>query len=528
MTAHKSFFRGALAGVILATGGLLPAALEAQTLRAVPHAQLESLDPIWTTAYITRTHGYLVYDTLFGFDESFTPQPQMVDTWSVSEDGLEWNFTLRPGMKWHDGAPVTARDCVASLRRWGARDGVGQILFSKINTIEATADDTFAITLETPYPAMEATLAQMSANVPFMMPARIAETDPAVPITDPTGSGPFKFAKDEWIPGERVVYVRNDDYVPREEPTSLAAGAKTPFLERIEWVSYPDQAQAVQALIDNEVQYLESPTTQHAAELEGIEGISVVLADAVGSIGMGVFNHQIAPFNDVDVRLAAITAMDQADYMEAAIGVPEYWRVCPSVYPCGTEFSKPVADSAFTKGDVDKAREMLAATSYDGTPIVVMDPVDSPVISAFTDVSVAALESAGFAIERQEMKWSELVLRRVNRTEADGETWNMFHTWWLATDLMEPSRIAFSGDPDTGWIGWPTDESLQSLRAEYAVAEDETERARLADAIQARIVEQGNFAILGQFFEPIAFRDSVVGLQRPIQMYYNLAVFEKE
>ena len=527
MTIHTTLFRGALVGAVMAATGLAPVSVAAQTLRAVPHAQLEILDPVWTTAYITRTHGFLIYDTLFGLDEEFEPQPQMVDTWEVSEDGLEWSFTLRPGLEWHDGNPETAADSVASLRRWGARDGVGQMLFDQVTEIRAESEDTFTITLSTPYPQMEETLAQMSSNVPFIMPERIAQTDPNVPITDPTGSGPFIFDLDEWVPGERAVYVRNDNYVPREEPTSLAAGAKIAFLERIEWVSFPSQEEAVQALIDNEVQYLESPTTEIAAELEGVEGITVVLADAVGSIGMGVFNHQIPPFDDAGVRLAAITAMDQADYMTAAIGNADYWQVCASIYPCGTEYSSPLRDSSFTSGNVEEARELLAQTGYDGTPITILDPIDSPVISAFTEVSVTALEEAGFVVDRQELTWSALVQRRANRTQEDGETWNMFHTWWLATDLDSPSRIAFSGDPERGWIGWPADEDLEALRVAYAMAENDADRSRLAADVQDRIAEQGNFAILGQFFEPIAFRDSVLGLQRPIQMYYNLAVFEE-
>lgn len=527
MSVPRFLFRSALAGAVLAAASLAPVKLTAQELRAVPHAQLEILDPIWTTAYITRTHGYLVYDTLFGFDAENEPQPQMVETWNVSEDELEWSFTLRPGLAWHDGAPVTAADCVASLRRWGARDGVGQALFRQITDITAEDDNTFTITLSTPYPAMKATLAQMSSSVPFMMPERIAQTDPNTPITDPTGSGPFIFDQDAWVPGERAVYIRNDAYVPRDEPTSLAAGAKIPFLERIEWVSYPNQDEAVQALIDNEVQYLESPTTERAAKLKDEDGITVVLADAIGSVGMGVFNHQVPPFDDAAVRLAAIAAMDQTDYMTAAIGNTDYWQTCASIYPCGSEYAKPVADKAFTTGDPEAARDMLAQTGYDGTPIVVMDPVDSPVISAFTQVSLSALEKAGFTIDHREMPWSELVQRRADRTGENGETWNMFHTWWLATDLVDPMRIAFSGDPETGWIGWPDDATLEDLRADYIAAQDDAERARLAGEVQDRIAAQGNFAILGQFFEPIAFRDNVVGLQRPIQMYYNLSVLEE-
>jgi peptide/nickel transport system substrate-binding protein len=322
----------------------------ADTLRAVPHAQLEVLDPIWTTAYITRSHGYLVYDTLFGLDESFQPQPQMVDTWSVSDDGLSWSFTLRPDQKWHDGTDVTAADAVASLRRWGARDGEGQALFSRITAIEAESDDTFTMTLSRPYPWMLDTLGKMSSNVPFIMPERIAETDPNEPITDPTGSGPYRFSTEEWQPGEKVVYLRNELYVPRDEPTSLAAGAKTASLERIEWITFDDQDQAIEALLNNEVHYLESPSTSRVERLAGRDDIVVAVTDPTGNIGMAVFNHAIAPFDDVEMRRAVIAGMNQEDYMQAALGdatTPEgepYWQTCASIYPCGTGYSTPVAD----------------------------------------------------------------------------------------------------------------------------------------------------------------------------------------
>ncbi|MBN2906197.1 MAG: ABC transporter substrate-binding protein [Rhodobacteraceae bacterium] len=517
-------FRNLLTGAVVAASTALPVQAGADTLRAVPHAQLEVLDPIWTTAYITRSHGYLVYDMLFGLDENFEPQPQMVDTWEVSEDGLEWSFTLRPGQKWHDGTDVTAADCVASLTRWGARDGIGQALFAEITEIKAVDDATFTISLSRPYPQMTDTLAKLSSNVPFMMPRRIAETDPNVPITDPTGSGPFIFSLDDWVPGEKAVYLRNENYVPRDEPTSLAAGGKIAFLDRIEWVSYPDQETAMQALIDNDIQYMESPSIALVPMLEGKEGVSVALADATGSIGMAVFNHEIPPFDNAGVRKAVISAMSQEAYMEAAIGNTDYYKICPSVYACGTTYATPVSDPSFVSSDMDAAKAMLAESGYDGTPVIVLDPVDSPVISAFTGVTLDVLKELGMTVDHQQIAWADLIERRANRGTDPQQAWNMFHTWWIAEDLSDPLRIAYSGDPEKGWIGWPNDPELGALRTAFLVSEDDAERADLAKQVQDRIVAQGNFAVLGQFFEPIAFRSSVLGLQRPIQMYYNLAI----
>ncbi|MHA6264354.1 ABC transporter substrate-binding protein [Arenibacterium sp. CAU 1754] len=524
MQITPSFRAMIMAGAFAAASVVGTSQASAETLRAVPHAQLEILDPIWTTAYITRSHGYLVYDTLFGLDENYEPQPQMVEDWEVSEDGLEWSFTLRPGQKWHDGTDVTAADCVASLTRWGARDGVGQALFAQINAIEAVDEETFTISLSRRYPQMTATLGKLSSNVPFMMPQRIAETDPNVPITDPTGSGPYVFSISEWVPGEKAVYLRNDAYVSRDEPTSLAAGAKYPFLDRIEWVSYADQEAAMEALIADEVQYLESPSTDLVPMLEGHEGVSSVLADATGSIGMAVFNHQIPPFDNAQMRKAIIAAMNQEDYMNAAIGNTDYWQLCPSVYACGTPYATPVDYPAFSTTNLDEARTLLEESGYDGTPVVVLDPVDSPVISAFTGVTIEILGELGVAVDHQEITWADLVQRRAKRSDAEGEAWNIFHTWWIAEDLADPLRIAYSGEPESGWIGWPNDPEVEALRAAFMASEDEAERADLAEQAQERIVQQGQFAILGQFFEPIAFRTSVLGLQRPIQMYYNLAL----
>ena len=113
--------------LLVAALALTMPAQAANTVRAVMHSDLRVIDPGFTTAYITRDHGYMVYDTLLATDASFKVQPQMAD-WKVSDDKLTYTFTLRDGLKWHDGAPVTAEDCVASLKRWAAVDGMGQQL----------------------------------------------------------------------------------------------------------------------------------------------------------------------------------------------------------------------------------------------------------------------------------------------------------------------------------------------------------------------------------------------------------------
>ena len=208
-------------------------------IRSVPIGNLRTLDPIWTTAYITRNHAYMIWDTLFALDADNKPQPQMVDTWSVSDDKLTYTFTLREGLKWHDGPPVTAADCVASLRRWGAKDGMGQALMSYTASLEAVDAKTIRLVLKQPIGFVIDALAKIDSNVPFMMPERIAKTDPNTAITEMIGSGPFRFIASEWVPGSKVVYEKFTDYVPRKEPASQAAGGKVVYVDRVEFDLHP-------------------------------------------------------------------------------------------------------------------------------------------------------------------------------------------------------------------------------------------------------------------------------------------------
>src|SRR5216684_7087317 len=190
-----------------------------KTITAVMHSDLRVIDPIITTAYITRDHGYMVYDTLVATDSNFKIQPQMAD-WKVSDDKLNYTFTLRDGLKWHDGAPVTAEDCVASLKRWGKNDNMGQKLMDFTASIEATDAKTITLKLKEPYGLVLESIGKPSSYVPFMMPKRMAETPAGQQMKEPIGSGPIKFVAAEFQTGVKAVYEKNADYVPRKEPAS--------------------------------------------------------------------------------------------------------------------------------------------------------------------------------------------------------------------------------------------------------------------------------------------------------------------
>jgi peptide/nickel transport system substrate-binding protein len=503
---------------------VLPVALAGctDTLRVASHARLTSTDPIWSTAYVTRTHGYLVYDTLFALDENFEPQPQMVQSWTVSKDRKTWTFTLRDGLKWHDGANVTAADCVASLKRWGKRDGMGQQLFKQVASLTAKDSKVFVMDLRAPYDGVLQSLAKISVNVPFMMPERVAKTDSAQPITDTDGSGPFIFDTSE-RERNKVVYRRNPDYVPRSEKQSLAAGGKVVKIDRLEWIHFPDQKAAVQALIDGDVDYVESPSTKLVPMMEGKEDIIVASTDPLGNVGIARFNHLQPPFDNVRIRRAVLMAMNQADYMIAALGDRRFWRPCYSVYPCGTPLANEAGSGIMKTGDIAAARKALQAAGYDGTPVVLLNPMDTPVMSAFTQVTADLLRKIGMKVVVEDMDWATLLERRNNRGPASKGGWSMFHTWWIAADLATPLSIAFSGDPETGWFGWAKDERLEKLRSAFAQANSPDQKRQLGVRVQERLWAIGAFGVLGQFFEPIAFRRDVTGITSPIQFYWGVS-----
>src|SRR5512144_845653 len=284
--SRRIFIAGAgAAAAALAAAPYVHAQKKGGTLRIVPHADLKVLDPIWTTGYITRNHGYMIFDTLFAMDANLKVQPQMVDKWTASANRMKWTFTLRDGLKFHDGQTVTAEDCVASIKRWGARDALGRLLIGAIGKMAPGDKKTFTIELEQPFGLVLEALGKPSSNVPFIMPARLAATDPNEQVKEMIGSGPYKFAAGEWQPGNKVVYLANTDYVPRKEAPSGAAGGKRALVDRAEWRYIPDAATVSAALEAGEVEFWENIPLDFAPKLEKNPQITIFVSDTRGSQG---------------------------------------------------------------------------------------------------------------------------------------------------------------------------------------------------------------------------------------------------
>jgi peptide/nickel transport system substrate-binding protein len=496
--------KAAMLAILLASPAT---AAEPSLLRVLPQGPLLGLDPIATPGYATLDHAYMVYDTLFALDAALRPQPQMAQRHAIAGDGLTHRITLRDGLAWHDGAPVTARDCVASVRRWAARDRLGRDLLARLRSIEAEDDRTIVAALKAPFPLAEA-LARPMGTVPFMMPARVAALPPDRPTADATGSGPYRYLADKAEGAFRHVYERFAGYRPRPEPPSLFAGGKQALVDRVEWLYIPGLAIATFELYAGVVQYWRTPAAEALPRLDDNPDVTIRPNDPLGETGLLRLNHRAAPFGDRRVRQAAALAIDQQAMVAALAGQVSDARVCVSLLPCGLPGGPAArADPRPAEDRRAAARRLLREAGYDGTPVVLLTAGDQPVVDALARAAAEQLRRVGFAVSVNAMLWPDLVRRRQSQAPAESGGWSAFVTRWPALDLASPAwNEALRADGLAAWIGWPEDDTLERLRQAWLDAPSD----EAASAIERRAAEVVAYVPLAQFRMPIAYRHTAI------------------
>jgi peptide/nickel transport system substrate-binding protein len=494
------------------------------TLRVVMHSDLKIVDPIWTTAYISRNHGYMIYDTLFAMDARGDIRPQMVDTYEVSADQLTYTLKLRDGLLWHDGKPVTAEDCIASIKRWGAKDSMGQKMMSFVQDFSVVDATTFRISLREPTGLVLQALGKPSSNVPFMMPKAVAATSPNEQIKDFTGSGPFVFKADEWKPGDRAVYVKFAQYKARPEAPSGLAGGKVARVDRVEWRAIADHQTAVNALLGGEIDLIEAPLHDLLPVLQSDANVKLVDINPLGLQYTFRFNTLHKPFDDARVRQAVFYALNQEDFLKAVIGEPTYYKVCRSFYPCGSPLETSKGMDGLLESNEAKARQPLTEAGYDGTPIVLMHSTDLASLANLAPVAKSLMEKAGFKVDMQSMDWQTLVARRAKKEPPAQGGWHAFLTAWVAADILDPVMMGFmNAGCDKAMFGWPCDEKIESLRDQYARATDLAQRKAIAEAVQVRATLYPTHIPLGQWFQPAAMRKNIDGMvSAPVAVFWNV------
>jgi peptide/nickel transport system substrate-binding protein len=523
MQRRRDLLRSGGATIGIAAAGRLAAPALAQpagarALRLVPHTNLASIDPVWTTAWIARNHGYLVYDQLYGMDERFGIHPQMVEGHTLEEDGRLWTFTLREGLRFHDGEPVRARDCTASVARWARRDPMGQRLTALTAEMRALDDRRFEIRMTRPFPMLLQAFAKVTTPCLFVLPERVAQTDPFTQVTDATGSGPCRFLRDQFVSGSRVAYERFAGYRPRESgpaPASMTAGAKVVHFDRVEWHILPDPATASAALTAGEVDVWENPSADLLPMLRRNRSIAVELLDFMGQFPYLRPNHLHPPFNNPGVRRAVLAAVNPVDVARSVMGNdPELLRGRPvGVFSPLSPLASDAGMEAFTQS-VERGRELLRAAGYAGERTTLLSATDLPWLANPAMVVADVMRRMGMNVDYVATDWGTVVQRRNSREPPGRGGWSAFTSVLSGFDVLDPAALALlRGNGENAWIGWPTSPELERLREAWFDAPSLDAQRDIGRRIQeVALTDAVPYIPLGQFFQPAAYRRTLTGL----------------
>ncbi len=504
-------FLGAAGAAALARPAI---AAETKTLIFVPQTNLTSLDPVWTTATVTRNFALMVYDGLYGRDQAFNPQPQMLAGHVVDNDGLRWTMTLRDGLFWHDGTPVLARDCLASLQRWLKRDPTSVIIEARVAEITAPDDKTLVWRLKKPFPLLPHFLSKMQPQ-PVMMPERLAATDPHKQITEIVGSGPFRFLKDEFVSGARASFARFDKYNPRQEPPSYNAGGHKVHVDKVEWRVIPDSATAANALTAGEVDWVELPQPDLIPMLKKATGVTTGLLDLYGTFALLRPNHLHGPTNNPGVRRAMAAAIDQRETMTAAMGDdPTTWKApIGYIVPGSASTTEAGMDNVRVRKSTDEIKRMLDKAGYAGETLVFMHPTDQLVYHAVATVAADAFRKIGMTVDEQLVDWGTVVQRRPSKEPPSKGGWGIFPAGAPGPEFADPllSNPMRSNGPKA-WFGWPEDERIENAHAAWIDATSDAERRKIEADYQLAAFDSVPVIPCGQYLPHAAWRSNLTGL----------------
>jgi peptide/nickel transport system substrate-binding protein len=499
-----------------------------RVLKFIPQSDLAILDPVWTTAYVTRNHGYMVFDTLYGQSgqkDGFKATPQMVAGHGVDDDGKTWKLTLRDGLMFHHGEKVLARDCVASIKRWGARDAFGQALMQRTDELSAPDDKTIMFRLKQPFSLLPDALCHGASNMCAIMPERIAATDPFKQFTEVVGSGPFRFKADERVQGSLFVYERFAGYKPREDgESSFTSGPKIVHFDRVEWHVQPDPATKAAALQAGEMDWWENPTADLLPLLRK-NGIATPITDSTGTPFMLRPNHLYPPFDKPGVRRALMGAIDQQEFMIAMMGEDtSLWSVPCGFFPPLSPLASDAGLSALAgKRDDAAVKKALEAAGYQGEKVVLMVATDQPTNNALSNVAAEVLKRVGMNVDYQATDWGMVVQRRsLTKPPVEGG-WNMFCTGFSGLDFFTPaSHLPLRGNGKGAWFGWPDDPKTEALRDAWFNAPDLAAQKKVGVEIQLQAFHDVPYYPLGLAQLPTAFRHDITGVPEGFPIFWNV------
>ena len=490
------------------------------TLKFVPYADLVLLDPA-VSAFVTRNHVLMVFDTLFGVDEAGVVRPQMLAGSTTDADGLVWTLTLRDGLRFHDGTPVLARDAVASIKRWWVQDAFGQALALATDEVSAPDDKTIRFRLKRRFSLLPDALAHPTNTMAAIMPERLANTPDSTRLTEMVGSGPFRYVAAERVPGARNVYARFEGYVPREGVASFTAGPRVAHFDRVEWVTTPDPGTQVAALRNGEVDFVEQPLMDLVPSLRADRNVKVEVVETKGLIGFLRFNQLFPPFDNPALRRAVLRAVNQQEFMEAVVGGNAPFDSQCGLFTTGMPLANDAGMEALSgKHALDALKREVQAAGYKGERIIYLEPTDVPRINAIAEVGADMLRKLGMNVDVIATDWGTTVQRSVSRQPPEKGGWHMFAAFSGGYDMSTPgSHQLMRGNGAGAYNGWPTLPKLEALRDEWLFADDPAQRMALARKMQVQAFEDVPYLPLGSYQQPVAYRANLTGVPKGLVQF---------
>ena len=497
----------------------------ATTLRFIPQADVVILDPMNTTAYPTRDHAHMCWDTLYGIDADFVPYPQLAEGHTVEDDGKRWVFTLRDGPTFHDGEKIRARDAVASIQRWMLRDTHGQTLAQRLDEIRILDDRRFEIRLKRPFGALLDGLAKASSYPCFVYPERFGKQDPNKALTEIVGSGPYRFVPGERVSGSQLVYQRFDKYVPTPVgPVSMIAGPKLANFERMEWKVIPDASTASAAMQSGEMDWWQLVPNDLEALMGKTRNITTAKIEQGGIYAALRFNQLLPPFNDPAVRRALLPAVNQVDFMSAAAGDDRSaWRSGVGYFPVASPYASDAGMAALTASRSSAAAMAdLKAAGKAGAPVTALHATDVSQQNALMAVAVDMLDKIGLKPDDVNLDFGTLVQRRMNKAPIGQGGWNMLVALFGGADLMTPaSNFLLRGNGANAWFGWPDAPKLEQLREDWLDAPDAAAAKQIARTLQEQAFVDVPYIPIGQFFYATAYRSELKDIRQGMVLPLN-------
>ncbi|WJR65036.1 ABC transporter substrate-binding protein [Neorhizobium sp. CSC1952] len=505
-----------------------PSTPPGKTLRIIGES-LQSLDPIWTTAPPTKNYAFMIFDQLFAVDDKYVPQPQMAAGYTTEDNGMTYVITLRDGLLFHDGEPVRSADCIASIKRWSARDGFGRAVAAAVGEYQVVSDKVFKIKLAHNFPLLIDALGKSNSSQCFIMPERMATVDPTKQITESIGSGPYRFLREEWVPGSFNAFARFDKYVPRSEPPSGIAGGKIAGFERVAFTVIDDPSTAMSALMAGEQDYWPAPADDLLEVMKGDPSIVVSQRTTSNSYYMLQVNHLQPPFNNPGVRRALAMAINQVELISAIQPDPKLVLPCYSFYDCQSPYGIEDNAAVIKTADLKKAKEALAAAGYKGEKVVLLAVSSPPRLSGLNQVLDNVMRKLGMNVELQAMDFATMATRRTSKEPVEAGGWSGFITGWTGGDVANPAvNQLLHGAGEKGWFGWANDPKLEALKTSWFRSADPAERAVIAKQIQVQAFETLPYIPLGATSTYHAYRADLKGVfPAPVNAYWNISKGDK-